>query len=61
MNTIIYNFNPNHNLDISYEKMICKNYIIGKLIDIPTKCKLCGNTNDYLTEQDSLTNPFISR
>ena len=61
MNTSIYNFNLNHNLDISYEKMIWKNYILGKLIDIPTKCKLCCNTNVYLTEQDSLSNPFISR
>ena len=30
-------------------------------MDIPTKYKLCCNTNVYLTEQDSLGNTFISR
>ena len=36
-------------------------YIIGKLIDLPTKCETCGNQHMNLNEYNSLYKPFIVR
>ena len=35
--------------------------IIGKLVDLSTKCESCGNPNIHLNEYNSVYNPYIAR
>jgi hypothetical protein len=51
MNSHILNFS------LLFEKKIWMEYIIGKMIDLPTKCESCGNPNIHLNDYNSVCNP----
>ena len=52
---------PNLTSNLIIERNIWKNCILNKLIDIPKKCPLFGNSNVNITEYNSLNNPYIAR
>ena len=52
---------PNRNSDISFEREIWIQFILNKLIAMPSKCPLCSYPNTSLNQYNSLNNPYIGR